>query len=69
MTGKRASMEKVKPAYDRFTAWSNEFAAATMERKKMIISQVVSRIEINNGYKINLVLSTEYERFCEVGTS
>ena len=65
MSSKKASMEKIKPAYERFTGWADEFAAATTERKKMIISQVVSRIEISKGYKINLVLSSDYERFCE----
>ena len=65
MSSKKASMEKLKPAYERFTGWADEFVAATTERKKMIISQVVNRIEISKGYKINLVLSPEYERFCE----
>ncbi len=65
MTGKRASMEKVKPAYERFSGWAEEFMLASTERKKMIISQLVSRIEIGKGYKIHIELNAEYERFCE----
>lgn len=65
MENKKASMEKVKPTYERFTGWSNEFSMASTERKKMIISQLVSRIEISKGYKINLVLNIDYEQFCE----
>ena len=65
MAGKKASMEKVKPAYERFSGWAEEFRLASTERKKMIISQLVSRIEISKGYKINIALDLEYERFCE----
>lgn len=65
MAGKKASMEKVKPAYERFSGWAEEFKLASTERKKMIISQLVSRIEISKGYKINIVLNLDYERFCE----
>ena len=31
----------------------------------MIISQLISRIEIKNGYKINMELNMDYEQFCE----
>ena len=65
MAGKKASMEKVKPAYERFSGWAEEFSLATTERKKMIISQLVSRIEISKGYKISIALNLDYERFCE----
>lgn len=44
MSNKKASMEKVKPCYERFSGWANEFLLASTERKKMIISQLVSRI-------------------------
>ncbi|MFT3952290.1 MAG: hypothetical protein QM689_10185 [Oscillospiraceae bacterium] len=36
-----------------------------MERRKMIISQLVSRIEIGKGYKLNVELNMDYEQFCE----
>ncbi len=65
MAGKKASMEKVKPAYERFSGWAEEFMLASTERKKMIISQLVSRIEIGKGYNIHIELNAEYERFCE----
>ncbi len=65
MANKRAAMEKVKPAYERFAGWANEFRLASTERKKMIISQLVSRIEIAKGYKITLMLNVDYEQFCE----
>ena len=65
MEQKKASMEKVRPMYDMFKGWAEEFRMATIEQKKMIISQVISRIEIGKGYKINITLNMEYEQFCE----
>ncbi|WP_164174636.1 recombinase family protein [Ruminococcus flavefaciens] len=64
MEQKKASMEKVRPMYDMFKGWAEEFRMATIEQKKMIISQVISRIEIGKGYKINITLNMEYEQFC-----
>ena len=65
MEQKKASMEKVRPMYDMFKGWAEEFRMATIEQKKMIISQVISRIEIGKGYKINITLNMEYEQFCD----
>ena len=65
MEQKKASMEKVRPMYEMFKGWAEEFRMATIEQKKMIISQVTSRIEIGKGYKINITLNMEYEQFCE----
>ena len=65
MTDKKCSMEKIKPLYDRFKSWSEEFGDCTNEQKKMIISQIIDRIEIGRDYKINLVLNMTYQQFCE----
>jgi len=37
---------------------------AGIEQKKIIISQVISQIEIGKGYKINIKLNMGYEQFC-----
>ena len=37
----------------------------TNEQKKMIISQIIDRIEVGRDYKINLVLNMTYQQFCE----
>ena len=58
-------MEKFRKVYERLTGWANEFEFATIERKKMIIYQLTSRIEISRGYKVNIVLNIDYKRFCE----
>lgn len=65
MNEKKTAFEKIKPTYDRFVSWAVEFDCASIERKKMVISQIVDRIEIGKGYKIRLVLNMEYRQFCE----
>lgn len=65
MTDKKTAMEKIKLSYERFKGWAEEFSLATVERKKMIISQLVSRIEIGKGYDIHIELNMDYEQFCE----
>ena len=57
-------MEKFRKIYENLTGWANEFEFASIERKKMIISQLTSRIEISRGYKVNIVLNMDYEKFC-----
>ena len=42
-------MEKVRPMYEQFKGWAEEFRLASIEQKKMIISQVTSRIELGKG--------------------
>lgn len=62
---RRASMEQVKPMYEQFKGWAEEYALASTEQKKMIISQIVSRIELGKGYRIKIRLNVDYEQFCE----
>ena len=64
--GKKSSMEKVKPMYDTFKGWAEEFNEnLPMERKKMIVSQLLSRIEVYKGYDIRIELNMDFKQFCE----
>ena len=64
MTEKKNSLEGIKPFYDRFKGWSEEYDRSTMEQKKMIISQLVDRIEIGKYYTISIVFNMTYQQFC-----
>ncbi len=66
MNGKKTAMEQVKPMYDTFKGWATEFNEnMSTERKKMIISQLFSRIELYKGYDIHIELNMDYKQFCE----
>ena len=59
------ALEKIKPAYMQFKSWAEEFDAATLEQKKMIVSNLFRRIEIGKDYQIRIVLNITYQQFCE----
>lgn len=65
MAGKRKSMESLKPMYEMFVGWAKEFDESSIEKKKMIISQLISRIEVYKGYKLNVQLNMDYQEFCD----
>ena len=65
MTEKKNSMESIRPLYDSFKGWSDEYAESTMEQKKMIISQLVDWIEVGREYKVSIVLNMTYQQFCK----
>jgi len=62
---KKAISDNIIPAYRQFKTWSEEFDAAPLEMKKMIASQLFSRIEIGKGYEIHLELDTTFKTFCD----
>lgn len=55
----------VSTYYDRFMGWSAEFRLADIDRKRMIVSQLYSRIEVKRGYEIKLVLDANYRQFLD----
>lgn len=63
--GKKAISDNIIPAYRQFKTWSEEFDAAPLQMKKMIASQLFSRIEIGKGYEIHLELDTTFKTFCD----
>ena len=40
--------------FSRITAWRDEFDAADVETKKMILARIIEKITIEKGYKIHI---------------
>lgn len=51
--------------FDQFTSWADEFDAAPMERKRMILSELFSRIELDRNYQIRFEVELNYQQFLE----
>ncbi len=62
---KKATSESIIPAYNRFKTWADTFASLPLENKKMIASQLFSRIEIGKINQIHLEMDTTYQAFCD----
>ena len=62
---KKKTSASILPAYKQFSTWASEFEEASFKAKKMIVSQLFSRIEVGKGYKIHLEMNLTYKQFCE----
>ena len=62
---KKAISNNIIPSYQKFRTWAEEFESASLEVKKMIASQLFSRVEIGKGYQIRLELNITFQQFCE----
>ncbi len=62
---KKMVSETIMPAYKQFRSWSIEFQEASLEAKKMIVSQLFSKVTVNRNYEINYELNFTYRQFCE----
>ena len=62
--GKQAA-EAVIPMYNRFVSWANTFDEMSVEEKRAVISELISRIEVSRGYELNITLNIDYEQFCD----
>lgn len=58
-------LSKLDFYYSQFIGWADEFDKASLERKKMIVSQMFSSITVSRDYKIEAVLNTTYQQFFE----
>lgn len=61
---KKKLSESIIPAYKRFRTWALEFDEAPLESKRMIISELFSRIELGRNYKVHCEVNFTYKQFC-----
>ena len=60
---RRAMVDTIIPAYKQFRSWSVEFYESSLEVKKMIASQLFSRITVNRNYELTIELNFTYRQF------
>lgn len=65
LANQKEMSEKVSEYYNRFLGWSIEFGLASIERKRIIISQLYKRREVGRGYVINFEVDRNYEQFID----
>lgn len=56
-------MEKLSTRYDRFVEWSDIYDTATIETKKMIVSQIIERVEVFRDYHLKIKFNISVEQF------
>lgn len=56
-------IESIQNKYNSLIEWSRIYDGATMEAKKMIISYLITRVEVSSGYKIHIDFAIDFEQF------
>ena len=63
MDNRKEMLEKLDYYYEQFIGWADEFERASMEQKKMIISQLFTEIRINKDYQLEFEVNASYKQF------
>lgn len=51
--------------YDDFRGWAEEFDAAPLEMKRMILSHLIDRVEVGRKYQVTIKLNMEYQQLLD----
>lgn len=64
LSDKKESMSKIGYYYDQFRSWADEFENASDEERKMIAGQLIYKVRVFKGYKIEIEFNMGYQQFC-----
>lgn len=57
--------QQIERQYDAVISMVELYSTATMEAKKMVVSQMIERVEVARGYDIHIVFRQEFREFLE----
>ena len=60
-----AEIRKLRTYYDDFRGWAEEFDAAPLEMKRMILSHLIDRVEVGRKYQVIVKFNMKYRQFLE----
>ena len=58
-------MKELSDSYDEIISWAELYDSASFEAKKMIVNAMIHRIDVYNGYKLNIELNFNIRQFFE----
>jgi len=56
-------LQELENKYNQFIAWSNIYDTANMETRKMIVAQVIERVEVFRGYELKMKFTISVQQF------
>lgn len=65
----RKELKKLDQYYKDFMGWADEFEMATLERKRMILGQLFTKVEVAKGYKVTVHVNMSYKQFLGLGAT
>lgn len=57
--------DSLAPIYNELINWANEYDAMSIEEKKMIVNQLISRVTVGSGYALDVEFNMTYYQFCK----
>ncbi len=57
------SLNAARARVSKMAEWADMFYTAPMSKKRMILAEIIDRIEISSGYKINIVFKITAQQF------
>ena len=62
----RELTQKIKECYRQFCGWAEEFELAPLARKRMILSELLEKVEVGKGYQVTVHVKLTYKQFLEL---
>ena len=62
----RELAQKIKECYRQFCGWAEEFELAPLARKRMILSELLEKVEVGKGYQVTVHVKLTYKQFMEL---
>lgn len=56
-------MDELRATYNQFIGWSNIYDTANIQTKKMIVCQLIERVDVFRGYELKIKFSISVEQF------
>lgn len=58
-----ATMQELQVQYNQFIGWSNIYDTANTETRKMIVAQLIERVDVFRGYELKIKFAITVEQF------
>lgn len=62
----RELAQKIKECYRQFCGWAEEFELAPLALKRMILSELLEKVEVGKGYQVTVHVKLTYKQFLEL---
>ena len=58
-------MDSISSQYEKLVSWAELYDTASMEAKKMIVNQLIKRVDVGRNYQVNITFNFSYEQFMQ----
>ncbi len=62
----REIAHRIRMCYNQFCGWAEEFELASLPRKRMILAQLIDKVEVGRGYEVTVRLNMSYRQFLDL---